>query len=363
MTQETVFDFQAFADDYVENNQKEWGHDRSKSLGSSSAFGCIRKAWYDKHDTEKDEDYEESWGAMERGNTMEDHWFVPVMMHGIRKFFPTAKIYGMGANQTTLIDGLLSSTPDGFVTHLPRNCLEHMGIPDIGQCPGCPEGYGSLLTEAKSIDPRVNLSEEKGVHHGQTQIQMGLVRAKTPFKPNYAVIIYTNASWYDQNDTYAVAFDPQMYLEAQNRAEEVFGHDEPLDLLPEGRITGDCKYCPYQNTCYEGSKGRAPKDDLSDGLEAETREEIEKIAREVAELAAEKKAAEKTHKEASERLKLALEKSGSKRAFGDDWKASYTFIGGKRTLSKNLMTEAGLDPEDFMEEGRGYSKITVSVSK
>lgn len=357
------FNFNEFAASYVDANQKVWGHKRSESLGSSEAFGCLRKAWYSKNDTPKDEDYVESYGAMERGNLLEDNWFVPVMRHGIKKFFPTAKLYGAGKHQTTLIKDQLSTTPDGFVAGLPRDCLAWAGIPDIGQDPNCPEGQGSILTEAKSIDPRVNLSEEKAIHHGQTQVQMGLVRSETDFKPNYAVIIYTDASWLDQNEMFVIKWDPAMYREAQKRAVTVFECDDPLEILPEGRITGDCRYCPFQETCYKGSAGRAPKDDNSDNLAPDQREALKELAAEERALSAEKKAAEKAHKEAMEKLKHRMEEFETKKLIDPDIKISYSWISGKKTLSKDLLAEAGLNPEDYMTEGRGYSKITVTEPK
>ncbi|TFZ81641.1 hypothetical protein [Candidatus Macondimonas diazotrophica] len=358
------FEFSVFAEDFVTKNQKQWGHDRSKTLGSSEAFACIRKAWYAKNGTPPDEDYQDSWGAMERGNVMEDHWFVPVMRHGIKTFFPDAKFYGAGAHQTTLISGLLSTTPDGFVVGVPRDCLAHKGIPDIGQDPALPEGFGSLLTEAKTIDPRVNLQEEKTVHHGQTQVQMGIVRDETPFTPNYAVIIYTDASWYDVNTQFEIKFDPHLYEDAKKRAEQVMTCTDPMELLPEGRITGDCRYCPFQDTCYEQAKGRAPKEDNSDGLTEEEREEVHALAREERQLKSAVKDAEGLHKDAIERLKAAMESLQTKRVnFEDGGKVSYSFVSGRKSLSKNKMIEAGLDPSDFEEEGKGYSKITVTEPK
>jgi hypothetical protein len=38
-------------------------------------------------------------------------------------------------------------------------------------------------------------------------------------------------------------------------------------------------------------------------------------------------------------------------------------VAGRKSLSKTKLEEAGLDPEDFMDEGKGYSKLTVTEPK
>ena len=62
-------------------------------------------------------------------------------------------------------------------------------------------------------------------------------------------------------------------------------------------------------------------------------------------------------------MKAFLEENATKRARSDDFKVTYSWIDGKKKLSKQLMLDAGLNPEDFEEEGNGYSKLTVTPVK
>jgi hypothetical protein len=162
---------------------------------------------------------------------------------------------------------------------------------------------------------------------------------------------------------FIVKWDPAMYKEAQSRADTLFECENPLDLLPEGRITGDCRYCQFQDICYEQSKGRAPKEENYDDLEEEDRIKIEKLVLEERDLNDDKKDITKAHDLAKEKLKAALEEFGTKKAAGEGWKVSYSWVAGRKSLSKTKLEEAGLDPEDFMDEGKGYSKLTVTEPK
>jgi len=165
-------DFKEMFDEYVENDNKTWQYDRNKSLGASEAFGCLRQACYKKHGFEVDEGTENSWGAMRRGDIIENAFIVPALLATIPE---GSELLGAGEEQETLLKDLLSATPDGLLIDVSRDCLTKYGIADIES--------DSIVTEFKSIDPRVNLTEPKTVHFGQVQVQMGLIRELTDYKP------------------------------------------------------------------------------------------------------------------------------------------------------------------------------------
>ena len=98
-------DFKEILNNYMVTNQKVWVHDRSKTLGASEVFGCIRKAFFTKTSAPKDPDYKDSWGATERGNIIEDHFLVPAFQEHTPG---DVEAIGLGDEQETLIDGLLS---------------------------------------------------------------------------------------------------------------------------------------------------------------------------------------------------------------------------------------------------------------
>jgi hypothetical protein len=74
-----AIDFAEAFHTFVGANQKTWAHDRTKSVGASEAFGCLRKAWFSKHETPKDPEYKESWGALQRGDLIEQHFAEPAV--------------------------------------------------------------------------------------------------------------------------------------------------------------------------------------------------------------------------------------------------------------------------------------------
>jgi len=151
---------------------------------------------------------------------------------------------GLGDEQETLIDGLLSATPDGLLINLEKNALTKYGIADI-------ESDCAIL-EFKSIDPRITLLEAKAIHAGQVQAQMGIIRKNFDYKPVYAVIVYVNASFLDDVSIFIVKFKPKIYSFAQKRAKQVFAKGAKAeDFLKEGKIADSCAYCPYKNVCWD----------------------------------------------------------------------------------------------------------------
>ena len=65
----------------------------------------------------------------------------------------------------------------------------------------------------------------------------------------------------------------------------------------------------------------------------------------------------------NESIRQELIENETSRAVADDFKATYTFQRGRKTLSKQKLIDAGHDPEDFMDEGNGFEKLTVTVAK
>jgi hypothetical protein len=362
------FTFEDLFDEFVAGSQKKWAHDRSKSIGASEAFSCIRKAWFGKRGAEfgfvKDPEYKESWGAMRRGDLIENHHVVPAVESGLKRRGMELILAGEG--QSTIVDGLSSATLDGLIkmldgSDLPPDFLSYYGIPVF-------KGK-SVVLEMKSFDPRINITEAKAVHEGQTQMQMGLIRETTEHQPDYAVVIYVNASWLDDIRPYVVAFDQNVFEIGKRRAEKVFTIDDPALLGAEGKLDGMCTYCAYKNSCDIVSVGRVPpkREPLKKGEVAGQDQILLKAMNEpvlrIAELKSVIKGLERELEEENENIRQLLIGSNESRAVGDGWKASYTVVNGRKTLSKDMIEAAGLDPEKFMTEGAGYEKLTVTVEK
>lgn len=350
-----AINFEKAFDAYVAAHQKTWQHDRSKSVGASEAFGCLRKSWFGKHAAPKDPDYKDSWGAMERGNVIENAFVAPAMEWFMENQTKDAVLLWAGDKQRTLIQGKLSATPDGLVVYADDDALAEYGIPSLG-------GTECFNLEIKSIDPRVNLKEEKAIHRGQTIVQMGLTRATTKWKPNYAVIIYVDASFFDDIEIFVVPFDQKTFDVAVDRAKAVFDVKDPSDIYPEGKIDGACEYCPYKRECARVSKQSTPTDGEANSQDTPLpiMEEFERLVRAERVASSAKKAATTEHAEASERLKQWFRETGVRRAAIDGFRASISWIKGRKTLDVQSLRDAGVPVDDHMKEGEGHDRLNIS---
>jgi hypothetical protein len=365
------FTFEDVFDEHIANNQKTWKQSRDLTVGASECFGCIRKTFFGKRGTEfgiePDADYEESWGAMERGNIIENSYIVPAIEVGLKR--RGLELIMAGDGQDTLIEGIHSATLDGLIIpadpaigkFLPRDFLAYYGIDDIGE-------QDSIVLEMKSFDPRLALTHEKAQHHGQVQMQMGMIRENTEYKPKLAVLIYVNASWLDDIRIFVIEYDDSMYRIGRERNDKVFGVDDAGLFAPEGKVDGMCQYCKFQGACNDVQAKRVPnarkaltKKEIDD-QDKELLDELRPFVLKRDDVKQQIKELETSLEEYNEAIRQELIKHGTSRAVADDFKATYTFQKGRKALSKAKIEEAGLDPEDFMEEGNGFEKLTVTVS-
>lgn len=366
-----AINFKKGFDKWVGSRQKVWKHDRSKSVGASEAFGCLRQVWFKKNNAEVDPHYEESWGALQRGDMMENHFVEPGVKWIMENMTHDAQLIWGGEKQRTLIakDAPLSATPDGLVIYADDDILAEYGIASLGGSKKDVEHPSNCFNlEIKSIDPRVNLKEEKGIHRGQTIVQMGLTRENSSWRPNYAVIIYVDASFFDDIEVFIVPYDHKAYEVAKQRARAVYEVKDPGVIMAEGKMDSSCTYCKYKVVCAQTQKKNVPK-----GGEANSKvtppailEEFDRLVADERSKAAARKVIEVEYKSASERLKQWLSNTGVRVAKSSDGKTkvSMSWIKGRKTLDVNAVREAlaehGLQVEDFMKEGEGHSRLAIS---
>ena len=89
-----------------------------------------------------------------------------------------------------------------------------------------------VMCEAKSSDPRTNLTDAKPVNVFQTQVQMGLVREMTEFKPTHSILSYTDASFWSDVKEFVIEFNPAIYEVAKERATLVMTATSGTELKP-----------------------------------------------------------------------------------------------------------------------------------
>lgn len=345
-----ALDFDKIFDEYIAGDQKVWANDRNKTLGASEAFGCMRQAFFKKHGFKEDPGYKNRWGAMRRGDLIENFHVVPAMEAALPKEY---ELLGGGDDQETLVKGLLSATPDGLIIDLPKHALEVYGIDDIeSDC---------IVMEIKSIDPRVNLREEKAIHRGQVQAQMGLIREMSDFNPMYAVIMYIDASFLDDVEYFIVKFDQKAYNIANKRAAEIFKAKKPMNVKAEGLITGACEYCGYQEQCKKAIIAAIPNSESD--VEDKIIKTMNAIIKKRNDLNQKHKDAEAAYKQANEEVKEFLRDNDVKRMVGDNWRVSYSAVKGRTTYDHKAMIKDGMDLSSYEKVGAGYDKLTVTISK
>lgn len=348
-----MIDFKNMFQAYSDSNEKEWKYDRNASLGASEAFGCIRKAHFKKFGYEPDDGHEQDWGAAKRGDIIENYFAVPA----VRSVLPEgAELIYAGDEQETLRKGRLSATPDGLAINLPRDALSQMGIDDLlSDC---------LVIEFKSFDPRASIKEAKPIHVGQTQVQMGLIHALTDYRPEYAVVVYFNASWLSDIRVFVVRRDPKVFAAAVARGKQVFACEDPKDLMAEGKISGECSLCEFTEECAV-AQGEATPREKRKIEDQEVVDRLAYLASRQKELAASSKEFDHEKKLVEEEIKELLRTHDTKGAGDDRFSISLSWCAGKQSLDTTMLAadlqEKGMDIADYQREGNGYERLTVKL--
>ena len=209
---------------YGQSRRREFDHDRLSTLGSSGQGRCIRQTAFSLLAVPPDAGFVDSWGAALRGTVYEDHCWVPALRSSLPE---GVELLFAGEDQVTMVDeeARLSATPDGLIVGLPRWCLADLGVEDCLA--------DSVLVECKTADPRMLLRKPRPHHEFQVQMAMGLVRRCTDFAPEYAVISYTNASFWDQVTEFPVRYSERVYAAGAERARAVFAATDPQRCRPK----------------------------------------------------------------------------------------------------------------------------------
>lgn len=200
-------------------------------------------------------------------------------------------------------------------------------------------------------------------------MQMGLIREQTDYHPEYAVLLYVNASWLSDIRIFVIAYDDAVYRIGRERNEKVFSENDPGLFASEGKLDSLCDYCQFKKSCQEVTKKRVPnprKMLTKKEVDAQDTGMVDSLTPLVLErnsLKKDSKELEKQLEDLNEAIRQELIAGNTSRAQGDNWKVNYTAQAGRRTLSKALMIEGGLDPEKYMQEGGGFEKLTVTVTE
>lgn len=329
---------------------RSFGHDRSQTVGASEIGLCARKTHWHKKAEAKDDDFISNWGAHVRGTVMERAFWEPAMRI---KF--GSKLIMAGADQVTLEHEYLSATPDGLVVGLASDVLKSLGVSDIGGT--------CVVVECKTVDPRVNLTKERDSNHFQIQVQMGLIREKTEHRPEYGIISYTDASFWDEVDEFAVKYDHGIYEAAQVRAKMILEAADPRELKPEGWIAGgnECEHCPFTQACGIIRRSVPEREAAAD---PQFVAEIADMCREVVDGQSQIDALQSEVRSMQQEIKDRMRQKSVRKIPGV---VSWSSVKGRTSYDmkgiKSAASAAGVDIEAFATAGEPTDRLQISVGR
>lgn len=345
--------------DFAGANQRVFPKSRHRTVGASEIGQCERKIAYLKksHDPRyvvEEDQTPESFGARSRGTTFEESYWYPAM----KAHYGKDLLYA-GPHQKTLTVGYLSGTPDALLIHQPKNALADLMVPDIGPS-------GEVVIDCKTVDPRINLSEPKPEHVFQVQVQLGLFHELTKHRPEYGVLAYYNASFWDDCEEFVIKRDPKIYSVAKTRAERILGAESAAQLAPEGWISGgqECKYCRFTKACG-ALRSDVPPNELVNSADRQFIEMIADLAREERALAQTIKETEQVQREYQHKIKEELREKGLRKI--DDGAISVTWSSVKGRPSYNIpelkksALAAGIDLREFETVGDPTDRLLITV--
>jgi len=341
---------QAHAEKHAKSFLKKRRHTSKDIVGASEVGMCLRRIKFARIR----KTIVENWGAAQRGVTFEDHFWVPAMREKYKK-----NLLYTGALQRSMVHGKLRATPDGLLINQPRGALKHLHVDDIGPS-------GEIVLDCKTIDPRINLSSAKPEHEFQAQVQLALMRATTKHQPDYALISYTNASFYDDVVEFAVRYDPEIYTTAVKRALSVVQADAPGDLPPEGWIGGgkECEYCPFADECRE-LRGQVPAPrESGNNLDRGLLEQVASLAREERRWNARASGSEEEKRKIQHVIKELLKSHGLNKEAHDGIVVIWSPVKGRIAFDMPAIREAaeklGLNIQQFETVGDPTDRLVIT---
>lgn len=356
-----VIDFGEAFQRYIDSHQKVWVHDRSTTVGASEAFSCLRQVWFEKRHKEfkikPDDDFTQSWGAMERGNLIEEHYVAPALQEQLPAIGINLEF--AGSEQETLVKGRNSATPDGLIVDIPEGPVTiksgevEIYIPWVST--------GCIGLEIKSIDPRATLEEEKSKHHGQSQVGMGLTREITDWKPEYWVILYVDASFVDNLTPFVVEYDPAIYEAAKKRAHDVWAINDPMQIVPEGRLDKSCDHCKWKTACTAAILSAYAK--TQEDYEPEDITALEPLAKHYLKLKKEKEAAELAYNTVAQQVKDKLLEINRRKVRSEDWTVTWSRVKGREYLDFAAMEADGVDLSKYKRQAQATERLLVTPRK
>jgi hypothetical protein len=334
--------------------------DRAQTIGASDVGQCARKVFWSKMEGDpeygaaRDPEYADGWGATVRGTVFENHFWLPAMRARFGE-----RLRFAGEQQETFALGFLSGTPDGLLTALDSDALAPLGIADLG-------GDGSLVVECKTIDPRAKLDGPRLEHAFQAQVQLGLLHALTSHRPEYALISYADASFWDLVYEFSIRRDPAIFAVAQQRARTIMLARTAEGLKPEGWIAGgaECNYCPFTRACGRARTAVPGTDAEADPQLAAKLVDTARATKQ-AEMDADSAGAKL--RELQHELKERMRAHGLRRVAADGVRITWSAIKGRPSYDMKRIREdaakVGINLAEYETTGDATDRLVIQVAE
>ena len=308
--------------------------ERRAYMNASEALGCIRRQWYSKHRPE--EGAPQSWGFARRGRGVERHVVECLLAAGV-----DLRLAGDVQEQVFSDEHMISATPDGV--QVTNSAL-------IG-------------TEFKSIDPRTNRAKlPKKEHVAQLQIGMALVslikgQLGLPDLPfTNGVIVYTDASNWDDSVQFEVDHNPDILDDLKPRAQKILRSKSAGRLPREGKTNGyECRYCAYTAVCGV----ETTTTETTDTSRANRGSKLETFVDAYSEAKERKASADEDLKKASENIKAELKTRGTTSVDIAGKHLEISPVAGRKSLDRKAVQKAGIDLSPYETVGAASERLTV----
>jgi hypothetical protein len=332
---------------------------REQTVGASDVGRCARQVYFEKHEHDPDfgsprnPDGADGWGARLRGTIFETYFWEPALRakYGERLLFA-------GQQQESFALGFLSATPDGLIVALEPDALTSLGVPDL-------DGDGSIIVEAKTIDPRTRLEGPRLAHTYQAQVQLGLIHALTRHRPEYALISYTDASFWDLTYEFPIRRNPAIFETAQRRAAQILTARTATALPPEGWIGGgrECERCPFSRACGN-VRAAVPVDAVEPSPELAA--EIAALARQARQRETEFDGAVAAHRAVQQDIKDRLSANNVRRVNSGGVRLTWSAVKGRPSYDmkaiREAATAAGIDLTQFETTGTPSDRLDIRIA-
>jgi hypothetical protein len=302
--------------------------DRMKYMNASSAESCIRKQWFERHS----DPVEQDWGFARRGKQGELYIVDCLIAAG-------APVAYVGSDQQSIVSDThrISATPDGYL-----------------------RGERDVALEFKTIDPRTNRANLPKTEH-VTQLRIGMELAHLqPHdwpKPDHGVLIYMDASNYDDLLEVKIDRDPEILDRMSGRAARMLRAKDASRLDREGRRTGECKKyggCPFAEQCGVEIEGEAK---VSRGNRGSR---LDDAVRDYVMAKADEDAAKAAKASAAETIKAELVSRNTRQLAVGNHSVELAEVAGRTSVDWKAAEKAGVNLDPYKKVGKPSERLTVS---